>query len=154
MYFTPTASSVQEQRIPVFVAGFYDPGIIPIGGKYILTNKDITTLIRASHNQDDNGISNGINIRFADRDHADNVKESLEQAFKEARIDQYWKIETFREYEFTKDILQQLRSEKRLFTLLATLIILVACSNIISMLIILVNDKKQEIGILRSMGAT
>ena len=38
--------------------------------------------------------------------------------------------------------------------LIAIVIILVACSNIISMLIILVNDKKLEIGILRSMGAT
>jgi lipoprotein-releasing system permease protein len=38
--------------------------------------------------------------------------------------------------------------------LIAVVIILVACSNIISMLIILVNDKKTEIGILRSMGAT
>jgi lipoprotein-releasing system permease protein len=69
-------------------------------------------------------------------------------------IDPYWKIETYREFEFTKDIIQQLQSEKRLFTLLATLIIIVACSNIISMLIILVNDKKIEIGILRAMGAT
>src|SRR5690606_17840785 len=49
---------------------------------------------------------------------------------------------------------QQLRSERNLFTILAAVIIIVACSNIISMLIILVNDKKMEIGILRSMGAT
>src|SRR5690606_7127505 len=55
---------------------------------------------------------------------------------------------------FTKDLLQQLSSEKNLFSLISVVIILVACSNIISMLIILVNDKKVEIGILRSLGAS
>src|SRR5215211_5232959 len=48
----------------------------------------------------------------------------------------------------------ELQSQKHLFMLIAIVIIIVACSNIISMLIILVNDKKNEIGILRSMGAT
>ena len=41
-YYSPTPSTVQEQRIPVFVAGFYDPGIIPIGGKYILASRALT----------------------------------------------------------------------------------------------------------------
>ena len=50
--------------------------------------------------------------------------------------------------------MQELQSQKYLFMLIAVVIILVACSNIISMLIILVNDKKYEIGILRAMGAT
>src|SRR5690606_17957212 len=27
-YYSPTPSTVQEQRVPIFVAGFYDPGII------------------------------------------------------------------------------------------------------------------------------
>lgn len=153
-YYAPTVSSIQEQKIPVFVAGFYDPGIIPIGGKYILTSKEITTLIRSFYNLEDVPTSNGINVRFDDTDDADLVKEKLQTAFNAAGIAPYWKIETYKEYEFTRDIIQQLQSEKRLFTLLATLIIIVACSNIISMLIILVNDKKLEIGILRSMGAT
>ena len=47
-YYSPTASIVQEQQIPIYVAGFYDPGIIPIGGKYILANQEVTALIRAS----------------------------------------------------------------------------------------------------------
>lgn len=153
-YHTPTASSVQEQRLPIYVAGFYDQGIIPIGGKVILANRELTSLIRSAFQNGEEGIGNGINVYFDNIDKADQVKENLIQALKEKGLDRYWKVETFREYDFTKDILQQLRSEKNLFTLIATVIIIVACSNIISMLIILVNDKKKEIGILRSMGAT
>lgn len=153
-YFTPTASSVQEQRIPVFVAGFYDPGIIPIGGKYVLANAGITSLIRGSHNQDDAVLSNGINVRFDKTSQAEEVKKALVAAFQSKGIGNYWNIQTYREYEFTRDLIQQLGSEQNLFTLISIVIIIVACSNIISMLIILVNDKKLEIGILRSMGAS
>lgn len=154
-YYVPTASSVQEQRIPIYVAGFYDPGILPIGGKFILTNPQLTSLIWSAHSQDDTGpLSNGINVRFNNIDQADQVKEALQAAFKKAGIAPHWQIETFREFDLTRDLLQQMQSDKTLFMLIATVIIIVACSNIISMLIILVNDKKLEIGILRAMGAS
>lgn len=152
-YVTPTTSTLQEQRLPIYVAGFYDPGIIPIGGKFILANRDVTSLIRSAH-QDEKVMTNGINIRFDHLDQAEEVKERLQKAFKAKGIDRYWTIETYREYEFTRGIIQELQSQKNLFTLIAIVIILVACSNIISMLVILVNDKKVEIGILRSMGAS
>lgn len=154
VYQTVTATSVQEQHLPIIVAGFYDPGIIPMGGKYIVASQPLISLIRAAYASQDQGLSNGINLRFADREQADYVKESLQKAFDRSGIAPYWKIETYRDYEFTRDIIQQLQSEKHMFTLLATIIIIVACSNIISMLIILVNDKKLEIGILRAMGAS
>ncbi len=150
---TPTASSMQEQRLKVFVAGFYDQGLIPIGGKFLIVNESLTNLISAAQH-DGQTQTNGINVRFADLDQASEIKAKIQQAFKEAGIAPYWKVETFREFDFTKDIIQQLNSDKHLFTLIATVIIIVACSNIISMLIILVNDKKLEIGILRSMGAS
>jgi len=153
-YYTPTASSFQEQRIPIYTTGFYDPGIIPIGGKLVLASKEMTTLMRAAYQQEDKSMGTGINVRFKNIDQADQVKADLKKAFQQEGLSKYWTIETFREFEFTKDIIQQLRSEKNLFTVLAAVIIIVACSNIISMLIILVNDKKLEIGILRSMGAT
>jgi ABC-type transport system, involved in lipoprotein release, permease component len=153
-YFSPTPSSVQEQRIPVFIAGFYDPGIIPIGGKFVLAGRELTALIRGSTNQDEARHTNGINLRFDNIADAQKVKVALQKEFEDAGIAPYWQIATYQEYEFTKDIIQQLQSEKNLFSLISLVIIVVACSNIISMLIILVNDKKLEIGILRSMGAS
>jgi len=152
-YMSPTASSVQEQLIPIFVAGFYDPGIIPIGGKLILINQETTSLIRSAQNEQVLS-SNGINVNFKKLHEAPQVKAAIQKTFEEAGIAPYWKIETFREFEFTRDLIQQLGTERTLWSLIATVIIIVACSNIISMLIILVNDKKVEIGILRSMGAS
>ena len=153
-YWAPTTSTVQEMRQPVFVAGFYDPGIIPVGGKFLLASEELTGLIRSSHNQEDTAMSQGINVRFDDLKRADRIKGDLSRLFSEKGIEPYFRIETYKEFDFTKDLIQQLQSEKNIFTLISTVIIIVACSNIISMLIILVNDKKLEIGILRSMGAS
>lgn len=154
-YMTPTASILQEQRLPVYVAGFYDPGIIPVGGKFILANRDLTSIVHDAHGRaDKNTITNGINVRFDDFQSAESVKEQLIRSLKNKGMGRYWQVETFREYEFTKEIMRELQSQKSLFSLIAVVIIVVACSNIISMLIILVNDKKLEIGILRSMGAS
>ncbi len=154
LFKTPTVSSIQEQQIPVFVAGFFDPGILPMGGRVLLAGPGIVSMIRSANPMDDSLHSNGINVRIADIDDAETVKAAIQNEFEKLGISNYWNIQTFREFEFTKDFLQQLRSERNLFTLIAMVIIIVACSNIVSMLIILVNDKKLEIGILRSMGAT
>lgn len=152
-YFTPTTSSMQEQRIPIYVAGFFDHGVIPIGGKFVMINPEIASLIRSSYDQNDSS-GTGINVRFSHLNQAEGIKAALVKDFQKKGIDRFWKVETYREYDFTKDLIQQLGSEKNLFTLISVVIIVVACSNIISMLIILVNDKKVEIGILRAMGAT
>ncbi len=153
-YYTPTATALQEQFIPFVVAGFYDPGIIPIGGKLILVKEGAVAQIAAASHASPSDFPTGLNVRFPDYTQAAVVQKSIQQALKAAHIAPYFSVETYTDYDFTKDIFQQLKSEKNLFSLISLIVVIVACSNIISMLIILIHDKKKEIAIMRALGAS
>lgn len=154
-YGAATSSSVQEQRLPVRVVGFYDPGVMAIGAKVILTEPDLVHAINASSQSlFDPNMVNGIQVYLKDLGSAKEIKEKLAIAFEKEGLSPYWNITTFHEYDFAKDLLQQFQSDKYLFTLIGAIVLIVACSNIISLLVILVNDKKKEIAILSAMGAS
>lgn len=153
-YYTFVGNSMQEQRIPVYVAGFYDPGVCPLGNKLVFVNPHITAILRSSASMADPMLGNGIQIWLKSLSEASQLKEDLIHSLKVRGIEKYWLVESYHDYELTRPILEQLQSDKHLFTLIAVIILAVACSNIISMLILLVNDKRKEIGILQSMGAS
>lgn len=152
----PSAASSQEQKISVRVSGFYDPGFLSIGNKCIIVPNEVTRTIHAASQtfSPDGTPTNGIFVWFDDLAQAPLLKERLEKAFAAAGIGRYWKIDTYRDFEFAKDLLLQFQSDRTLFLLIAAIILIVACCNIISLLVLLVNDKKKEIAILQSMGAS
>ncbi|MBI3900817.1 MAG: ABC transporter permease [Chlamydiia bacterium] len=153
-YYTLAGSAMQEQRIPVYVAGFYDPGMIPVGNKLVFVSPQVAAILSDFSTIADPMLGNGINVWLDDFNDAAPFKEALVHLLEREGLSQYWSVQSYHDYEFTRPILEQLRSDKNLFTLIALIILIVACSNIISMLILLVNDKRKEIGILQSMGAS
>lgn len=154
-YSSTTSSGIQEHRLPIFVSGFYDPGILSVGNKCILVPPFVTQTINASTTSFtlDKTQTNGLLVWFNDLSKADKIKKEIQSALEAQGLSEYWKVTTFREYDFARDLLEQFQSDKYLFTLVGIIILLVATSNIISLLVLLVNDKKREIGILQAMGA-
>lgn len=153
-FMTGTSTSVQEQKTPVYVAGFFDPGIVPMAGKLLFVSPILMRTFDGNLSLPDEMFANGINVWLDHPKDAVVVKEALEAELQKRGIADYWHVESFYDFEFARPILQQFDSDKTLFTLIAIMILVVACSNIISMLILLVNDKKREIGILQSLGAS
>ncbi|HSX27045.1 MAG TPA: FtsX-like permease family protein [Chlamydiales bacterium] len=155
-YSAPTAASSQEQRIPIRVVGFYDPGIMSVGNKCLIVPTSVTRSIHAVSQtfSPDGTPTNGLFVWTEDLSQTQEIKAKIAERFAEAGISNYWKIASYDEFEFSKDLMLQFRSDRTLFLLIAIIILVVACSNIISLLVLLVNDKKKEIAILQSMGAS
>jgi len=156
VYLATTAGSFQEQRLPIFVSGFYDPGILTIGNKCILAPTRLIHMINTTSQVEhfSKTASTGFLIWVKEIKKAKQLAEQIQLLLKQARIDQYWNISTYHDYDFAKGLFQQFQGDRYLFTLIGMMILLVACSNIISLLVILVNDKKKDIGILQALGAS
>ena len=92
------------------------------------------------------GAVNGIEI-FADNpDRIDSLRPALLRLAGVARITDWQQI--------NRQFFQALQIERNVMFLILTLIILVAAFNIVSSMIMLVNDKAKAIAIMRTMGAT
>ena len=151
-YSLASATSTQEQKIAIRVAGFYDPGILPVGNRCLIVPQEITRSIYASTQtfSPDGTPTNGFFVWTKDPAHS---KLEIQKRFAEANIDSYWQVASYEEFEFSRDLLQQFQSDRTLFLLIAAIILIVACCNIISLLVLLVNDKRKEIAILHALGA-
>lgn len=155
-YPASTTHGTEEMRLAIYVSGFYDPGVMNIGNRAIFVDKKIAHTINLANKSQsfDPEMVNGIQVFTNDLAGVSALKKRIEEKLQEEGISSYWKVTTFREYEYAKDLLNQFQSDRLLLSLVGTIILIVAGCNILSLLILLVNDKKKEIGILLSLGAT
>jgi len=100
---------------------------------------------QAYFNQD--GQANVIEVYVDDPDHMDEARERIEPVLQRPMIDIDWR-------QRDKTFFDALNVERNVMFSILTLIVLVAALNIISGLIMLVQDKSHDIAVLRTMGAT
>lgn len=155
-FLAQTLTSSYEHSVPIYVAGFYDPGVFPVGSRALIIPYEMTALINASASTSspDGTPTSGFYVWPNKISAVKKLKKQIQLLLKQQGIAPFWSVTTFHEYEFAKDLLEQFQSDRTLLTLIATIILIVACSNIISLLILLVNDKKKEIAVLQAMGAS
>ncbi|MBQ8498199.1 FtsX-like permease family protein [Chlamydia sp.] len=147
-----SAKKEGEVRFPLRVIGFYNPGVSPFGGKTIFIDKDLAVSIRSE--SEGLGMGNGWQVFLPNVKEILATKLALQKVLNEAGIASYWEISSLYDYEFFKPILDQLQSDQVLFSIISFIVLIVACSNIVTMSILLVNNKKREIGILKAMGVS
>jgi lipoprotein-releasing system permease protein len=89
----------------------------------------------------------GIEIRTADLDAADAVKARIA-----GQLDFPYKVQSWRD--LNHNLFAAIALERFVYSLVLTLIILVAAFNIVATLVMVVMEKRRDIAVLKSMGAT
>nr|WP_288454720.1 lipoprotein-releasing ABC transporter permease subunit [uncultured Pseudomonas sp.] len=126
------------------VVGIFHVGAGEIDGFMAMTH--VQDLARLQRHQPDQ--VQGIRLKFADLFQASRIAWQLAQSFGQ---DDYLARDWTRTH---GNLYQAIRMEKAMIGLLLLLIVAVAAFNIISTLVMVVNDKKGDIAILRTLGAT
>ncbi|WP_201456928.1 ABC transporter permease [Chlamydia sp. 17-3921] len=149
-FSTYTLETQKETHYKVHIIGFYNPGLSPLGAKTIFIDSDLAASIRSS--SEGLGMNNGFRIFFANTKDIRTIKAKIQKILTTVGIHDYWEVVSLYDYEYFKPILDQLQSDQVLFLFVTIIILIVACSNIVTMSILLVNNKKKEIGALKAMG--
>jgi len=142
--FSPGAAGpfMQPRARQFHVAGVFETGLYEYD--------DVFAYISIPEAQDLFHMSNrvtGLEIRLDNFERAAQVKEAIQKALPYPYFPRTW-------YEMHRNLFNWMKIEKWMTFILLSLIIIVAAFNIISSLIMVVLEKKKDIGILKSMGAT
>jgi lipoprotein-releasing system permease protein len=89
----------------------------------------------------------GVGLKVKDEFNVRNIKKELQKSFKYPFIVRTW-------MDLDKNLMKALAMEKKMMFIILGLIVIVACFNIGSSLIMIVMEKTRDIGILKAIGAT
>lgn len=129
-----------------YVAGFFDPGVLPIGSKLILCSSEIVDLLSPALTIQEPTSLSGISLQTKVE------KDELLKKLKIAQLDDLFTLRSYNETPMTQELFNQLNNEQTLFQLLSSVILFTASANILSMLFIIARDRKKEIALFRALG--
>jgi lipoprotein-releasing system permease protein len=145
----PTVSPLGEftHEAKGMITGFYDPGIFPLGARHLIAP---FSLCERFHN----GYEENPQANFWQMwpDSAIQWSQQLKDELHQLGYDQWFSCKNYEDYDSSQELLLQLRSDRMLLSLVASIILVVACSSIASMLVLLVNERRKDIAILRALG--
>lgn len=155
-YPTLGAASLMEAKFPVEVAGFYDPGAISIGHRCALVPPQLVESLQSASSltYSDPLIASGVHLWLPDIAKTADLASALQQRLEATGLAPYWSVTPYSEYEFARELLAQFASDRLLFSMVGVLILAACCCTVVASLILLVHDKREEIAILRALGAT
>jgi lipoprotein-releasing system permease protein len=135
-------SPVRRKPVPLTVSGIYHSGMYDYDSSLVYlslaTGQDVLGL---------EGKVSGIAVRFSDPREAVQWERRLQAAVGYDRYVRTWK-------DMNATLFGALKLEKTVMFIILTLIVLVACFNIVGTLTLLVMDRTKDIGILKAVGAS
>ncbi len=137
-----TAFGVTPRLKAYNVAAIFKVGMANFDGAFIFM-----PLAEAQEFFNLDGQANVIEVYVDDPDHIDSVKPAIQVAEQRPMIDTDWR-------ETNRTFFDVLSVEASVMFVILSLIVLVAALNIVSGLIMLVQDKARAVAVLRTMGAT
>ncbi len=137
-----TAMGTIPQKQSFKIGGFFDVGMYEYDNNFIFLpwQKALSFLVT-------DGKINNLEVFLKNHNKTDKIKKIISQNIKDDFKVLDWKSQN-------STFINALNVEKNVMFLILSLIILVAAFNIISSMIMLVNTKKSDIALLRTMGAT
>jgi len=123
------------------IAGIFNSGMFEYDMNLVFTNLEGAQAFYATGN-----VAGGIGVRVDDASRADSIKKDVQEKI---GFD-YW-VRSWSE--LNKNLFSALKLEKITMFIILALIVVVACFNIASTLIMMVMEKTKDIGILKSIGA-
>jgi lipoprotein-releasing system permease protein len=135
---SPVTTEAREFKVNgIFKSGRHDYDL-----NYIFVNiKEARTLLGKE------SIISGIGLKVDEVFNVDKIRQKIYSVIKPSNLVMTWK-------DIDKNLFSALKLEKIVMFLLVTLIICVACFNIVSTLIMTVMEKTRDIGILKAIGVT
>lgn len=135
-------SSASPEGKEFRVSGIFTSGMYEYDSNFIYSSvKNAQILFGTS------GLISGIAVKVDDAFNAAAVKKSLKEKLKTPFAVRTW-------MDLNKNLMSALKLEKTVMFIILVLIVMVACLNIASTLIMTVLEKTKDIGILKAIGAT